>query len=98
MKKHNPTTEEINLCILWYRSQGIYAHEYKGVVFATFEALTRPYSANGTQEFTVMLHPDEVRACANSQRDEQSKDKDLSDHIQAQEDAYFDNFCQQNNI
>lgn len=25
-------------------------------------------------------------------------DKDLSDHIQAQEDAYFDNFCQQNNI
>lgn len=26
------------------------------------------------------------------------EDKDLSNHIQAQEDAYFDNFCQQNNI
>ena len=26
------------------------------------------------------------------------EDKDLSDHIQAQEDAHFDNFCQQNNI
>ena len=26
------------------------------------------------------------------------EDKDLSNHIQAQEDAHFDNFCQQNNI
>lgn len=26
------------------------------------------------------------------------EDKDPSNHIQAQEDAYFDNFCQQNNI
>jgi len=95
MKTHNPTTEEINLCILWYRSQGIYAHEYNGVVFAVFDALTSPY---GTQEFTVMLHPDEVRTCANSQRDAQNEDKNLSNHIQAQEDAYFDNFCQQNNI
>lgn len=95
MNTNNPTAEEINLCILWYRSQGIYAHEYNGVVFATFDALTRLY---GTQEFTVMLHPDEVRTCANSQRDAQNEDKDLSDHIQAQEDAYFDNFCQQNNI
>lgn len=95
MNTNNPTTEEINLCILWYRSQGIYAHEYNGVVFATFDALTRLY---GTQEFTVMLHPDEVRTCANSQRDAQNEDKSLSNHIQAQEDAYFDNFCQQNNI
>lgn len=30
--------------------------------------------------------------------EEHIEDKDLSDHIQAQEDAYFDNFCQQNNI
>lgn len=95
MNTHNPTAEEINLCILWYRSQGIYAHEYSGVVFATFDALTPPY---GSREFTVMLHPDEVRGCANSQREEQGEDKGLSDHIQAQEDAYFDNFCQQNNI
>jgi len=26
------------------------------------------------------------------------EDKDLSNHVQAQEDAHFDNFCQQNNI
>ena len=30
--------------------------------------------------------------------EEHIEDKGLSDHIQAQEDAYFDNFCQQNNI
>ena len=30
--------------------------------------------------------------------DEHMKDKGLSNHIQAQEDAHFDNFCQQNNI
>jgi hypothetical protein len=30
--------------------------------------------------------------------EEHIEDKDLSNHIQAQEDAYFDNFCQQNNI
>ena len=30
--------------------------------------------------------------------EEHMKDKGLSNHIQAQEDAHFDNFCQQNNI
>ena len=30
--------------------------------------------------------------------EEYIEDKDLSNHIQAQEDAHFDNFCQQNNI
>jgi hypothetical protein len=30
--------------------------------------------------------------------EEHVEDKDLSNHIQAQEDAHFDNFCQQNNI
>ena len=30
--------------------------------------------------------------------EEHIEDKDLSNHIQAQENAHFDNFCQQNNI
>jgi hypothetical protein len=65
VKTHNPTAEEINLCIAWYRSKGLYAHEYSGVVFATFEALTMDH---GTQTFTVMLHPEEVRVCAFCQK------------------------------
>jgi len=78
MKTQDPTTEEINLCILWYRSKGIYAHEYEGIVFATFEVLLTPY---GSQEFTIMVHPFEVRACANSQREAQGEDKNLSNNI-----------------
>jgi len=65
VKTHNPTAEEIKLCIAWYRSKGLCAHEYSGVVFATFEALT---FAHGIQEITVMLHPEEVRVCAFCQK------------------------------
>jgi len=33
-----------------------------------------------------------------AKKSEQPADSDLANYVQAQEDAYFDNFCQQNGI